>query len=138
MVKKKSKEEFASGLSVTAMTLAVLSIFLGWIPIVGWGLLLAALVLSIVALSSSENGSRSKALSLASLIISIIMLVLIVSAIIAFAAFATSSNVHESIIEAVEENISNEASETGSVEVNESDKASEETIEIDEVSVNNT
>lgn len=83
------KEKETNGIGTAGFVLALVGLFLGWIPFLGWAIWILGLIFSIIGVTKSPKG-----LSIAGLIISlvgIILLVLVFGAIgIIGAAAATS------------------------------------------------
>lgn len=76
-----------NGLAISSMILGILSLFLFWIPIVGFLLPLLALILGIVSLRKiSKNESAGKAFSIVGIVLG--ALFLIVGLLISFASLA--------------------------------------------------
>ncbi len=63
----------SNGAGVAGFVLAILAIFLGWIPVVGWLLWLLGLILSFIGIFKKPNG-----LAIAGLIISLLALILLI------------------------------------------------------------
>lgn len=63
----------SNGTGVAGFILAILGMFLGWVPILGWILWFLGLVLSFIGLFKKPNG-----LAIAGLVISLIGIVLII------------------------------------------------------------
>ncbi len=67
-------ESKSNGVGVAGFVLALLAIFLGWIPVLGWILWLLGLVLSIVGMFKQPKG-----LAIAVLVISLIGIILLIA-----------------------------------------------------------
>lgn len=67
-------ESKSNGVGVAGFVLALLAIFLGWIPVLGWILWLLGLVLSIVGMFKQPKG-----LAIAGLVISLIGIILLIA-----------------------------------------------------------
>jgi hypothetical protein len=64
-----------NGLAVAGFVLALISLFLGWIPYFGWVIWLHALIFSCVALAKTKKpGVGRKGLAIAGLVISLVSL----------------------------------------------------------------
>ncbi len=78
-------EKKSNGVGTAGFVLALIAVFFGWIPVLGWLIWLAGLVLSFVGVFKEPRG-----LSIAGLVISLIGIILLVSvfgAILGSAAF---------------------------------------------------
>lgn len=62
-----------NGIGTAGFVLALVGLFLGWIPFLGWAIWLLGLIFSIIGLTRSPKG-----LSIAGLIISLVGIVLLV------------------------------------------------------------
>ncbi|MFI2742996.1 hypothetical protein ACG2LH_09675 [Zhouia sp. PK063] len=67
-----------NGIGVAGFVLALLALFLGWIPVLGWVMWLLGLVFSAVGISKARRVKNGMGLSVAGLIISLIWLLLFV------------------------------------------------------------
>lgn len=80
MAKGKSKKDIknkSSSLALLSMILGIISIFLGLIPVLGWLLVLAAIITGIVALSRClKTGQRGKGKAITGIVLGGIMLIL--------------------------------------------------------------
>lgn len=72
----------SNGLGVAGFVLALIALFLGWVPVLGWILWLLGLILSACGLFKSPRG-----LAIAGLVISLIGLLLLL---LVFGALATA------------------------------------------------
>ncbi|MBG15940.1 MAG: hypothetical protein CL853_06280 [Crocinitomicaceae bacterium] len=79
-VQKKS-----NGIGTAGFVLALIALFLGWIPLLGWIIWLLGLIFSFVGLFKSPRG-----LSIAGLIISFIGIIILI---VVFGAFAMAASV---------------------------------------------
>ena len=68
----KQEEKKTNGIGTAGFVLALIALFLGWIPIIGWIIWVLGLIFSIVGLFKSPRG-----LSIAGLIISLIGIILL-------------------------------------------------------------
>ncbi len=66
-------EKKSNGIGTAGFVLALIALFLGWIPVLGWIIWLLGLVLSFVGVFKSPKG-----LSIAGLIISLIGIILLI------------------------------------------------------------
>ncbi len=69
----KQKEKESNGAGTAGFVLAIISLFLGWIPFIGWLLWLLGLVLSFVGIFKKPKG-----LAIAGLVISLLGLILLI------------------------------------------------------------
>lgn len=67
------RQNNSNGTGTAGFVLALIALFLGWIPLLGWVLWLLGLILSFVGLFNKPNG-----LAIAGLIISLIGVVLLI------------------------------------------------------------
>jgi len=67
-------EKKSNGVGTAGFVLALVALFLGWVPVLGWLLWLLGLILSFAGIFKSPKG-----LSIAGLIISLIDLILLVA-----------------------------------------------------------
>jgi len=65
------QETKSNGIGVAGFVLAIIALFLGWIPVLGWILWILGLILSIVGMTRKPKG-----LSIAGLVISLIGIIL--------------------------------------------------------------
>lgn len=79
-------EKKSNGIGTAGFVLALIALFLGWIPILGWIIWLLGLILSFVGIFKKPKG-----LSIAGLVISLIgvILLIVVFGVIGAAAMAT-------------------------------------------------
>jgi hypothetical protein len=78
-------EKQSNGIGTAGFVLAIIAIFLGWIPILGWIIWLLGLIFSFVGIFKTPKG-----LAIAGLVISligIILLIVVFGAILGSAAF---------------------------------------------------
>lgn len=78
-------EKKSNGVGTAGFVLALIAIFLGWVPVLGWILWLLGLILSFVGVFKTPKG-----LSIAGLVISLIGIILLIAvfgAILGGAAF---------------------------------------------------
>ena len=69
-IKKTEEGEKGSGFAIASLVLGIISILLGWIPFVGWILVILALVFGILALIKIKKGEASgKNMAIAGLIL---------------------------------------------------------------------
>jgi hypothetical protein len=79
-------EKKGNGMGVAGFVLALIALFLGWVPILGWILWLLGLIFSIVGMFKKPKG-----LAIAGLVISLIGIILIIFVFgVAMAAAAAS------------------------------------------------
>lgn len=66
-----------SGLAIASLVLGICSLILGWIPVIGWLIITAGLVISIIALVkiSKDNTLGGKGMAIAGLVMSAIALI---------------------------------------------------------------
>lgn len=76
------QETKSNGIGVAGFVLAIIALFLGWIPVLGWILWILGLILSIVGMTRKPKG-----LSIAGLVISLIGIIL---QLVIFSAIAAS------------------------------------------------
>jgi len=67
-----------SGKAIASLVLGIISIFLGWIPIVGWAITITGLVLGIIALSkiSKDKNLSGRGMAIAGIVLASISLVI--------------------------------------------------------------
>lgn len=75
----------SNGVGTAGFVLALIALFLGWIPVLGWIIWLLGLILSFVGIFKKPKG-----LSIAGLVISLIGFILLL---VIFAGFATALTV---------------------------------------------
>jgi hypothetical protein len=81
-----------SGMAIAGFIFGILSVLLGWIPVLGWIIVLLGIIFSSIGLAQTEKGKvKGKGLALAGLILSafwpailVIALVLILLGILSF------------------------------------------------------
>ena len=61
-----------SGLAIGSLVVGILAVLTGWIPVLGWILVLAGVILSIIALISANKKGNKKSLAITGLVLSII------------------------------------------------------------------
>ena len=76
-------EKRSNGIGTTGFVLALIAIFLGWVPILGWIIWLLGLIFSFIGVFK-----RPKGLSIAGLVISLIGIVLLI---VVFGSFLGSA-----------------------------------------------
>jgi len=84
-------ESKSNGIGIAGFILAILSLFLGWIPFIGWVMWLLGLIFSAVGISKAKKIKKGMGLSVAGLVISllgVILLILFAGAIASLAAFS--------------------------------------------------
>jgi uncharacterized membrane protein YiaA len=66
-------EQFKNGIATAGFVLALITIFLGWIPVFGWIIWLLGLIFSSVGLANAKKAEgKGKGLAIAGLVISLI------------------------------------------------------------------
>ncbi len=74
-------ETRSNGIGTAGFVLALLTLFLGWIPVVGWIMWLLGLIFSALGISKAKKVKKGMGLSVAGLVISLIgILILILAA----------------------------------------------------------
>lgn len=67
------EEQLKNGMATAGFVLALVTIFLGWIPVLGWIIWLLGLIFSSVGLAKAKKvGGKGKGLAIAGLVISLI------------------------------------------------------------------
>ncbi|MDA3954003.1 MAG: hypothetical protein PF485_10165 [Bacteroidales bacterium] len=67
------EEQFKNGIATAGFVLALITIFLGWIPVFGWIIWLLGLIFSSVGLANAKKAEgKGKGLAIAGLVISLI------------------------------------------------------------------
>ncbi len=84
-------EKESNGMATAGFVLALLTVFFGWIPFIGWTTWLLGLIFSAVGLSKANKIGVGKGLAIAGLIISLIGVVFLIVLAIGFAAFIRMS-----------------------------------------------
>ena len=79
-------EKRSNGIGTTGFVLALIAIFLGWVPILGWIIWLLGLIFSFIGVFK-----RPKGLSIAGLVISLIGIVLLIVVVGSFLGSAMQS-----------------------------------------------
>lgn len=87
------QQRHSNGLGTTGFVLAIITMFIGWIPYIGWLIWLLAVVFSAIGM-----GSRPRGLAIAGLIISVAIPILVVLAVIAFGVSLAALTAGESFI----------------------------------------
>lgn len=82
-IQKEANE--TNGIGVAGFVCAIVALFLGWIPVIGWMIWLLGLVFSFIGVFKSPKG-----LSIAGLAISLIGVILLIAVFGVFAAAAAS------------------------------------------------
>jgi hypothetical protein len=65
-------ESKSNGIGTAGFVLALLTLFLGWIPVLGWIMWLLGLIFSAVGISKAKKVNKGMGLSVAGLVISLI------------------------------------------------------------------
>lgn len=78
----------SNGIGTAGFVLAIIALFLGWIPILGWLVWLTGLVLSFVGIFR-----KPKSLAIAGLVISLIGIILLIFIFAGLAAFGAAASV---------------------------------------------
>ena len=78
----------SNGIGTAGFVLAIIALFLGWIPILGWLVWLTGLVLSFVGIFRKPKG-----LAIAGLVISLIGIILLIFIFAGLAAFGAASSI---------------------------------------------
>lgn len=81
----KQDEKKSNGIGTAGFVLALIALFLGWIPVLGWIIWLLGLILSFVGVFKTPKG-----LSIAGLVISLIGIILLIVVFGAIGAAAMS------------------------------------------------
>lgn len=82
------QERKSNGVGTAGFVLALIALFLGWIPIIGWMIWLLGVILSFVGVFKAPKG-----LAISGLVISFIGIILLVVIFGAFAAIATAASI---------------------------------------------
>ena len=80
-------EKESNGMATAGFVLALLTVFFGWIPFVGWATWLLGLIFRAVGLCKANKIGVGRGLAIAGLIISLIGIVFLIVLVIGFAAF---------------------------------------------------
>lgn len=83
-----SNQNKSNGIGTAGFVLALIALFLGWIPILGWLVWLTGLILSFVGIFRKPKG-----LAIAGLIISLIGIILLIFIFAGLAAFGAAASV---------------------------------------------
>lgn len=67
----------SNGIGTAGFVLSLLTLFLGWIPIVGWIMWLLGLIFSAMGISKAKKVNKGMGLSVAGLIISLIGIIMV-------------------------------------------------------------
>ena len=67
----------SNGIGTAGFVLALLTLFLGWIPFVGWVMWLLGLIFSAMGISKAKKINKGMGLSVAGLIISLIGVIMV-------------------------------------------------------------
>ncbi len=68
------KEKISNGIATAGFVLALIAVFLGWVPVLGWIIWLLGLILSFVGVFKQPKG-----LAIAGLVISLIGIILLLT-----------------------------------------------------------
>ncbi|MDE0471558.1 MAG: hypothetical protein OXH57_06425 [Ekhidna sp.] len=72
IINQQEKESKSNGLGIAGFVLAIIALFVGWVPILGWTVWALGLILSFVGVFKSPRG-----MAIAGLIISLIGIILL-------------------------------------------------------------
>ncbi|MUP15045.1 hypothetical protein DWB61_09295 [Ancylomarina euxinus] len=67
----------SNGIGTAGFVLALLTLFLGWIPFIGWVMWLLGLIFSAMGISKAKKINKGMGLSVAGLVISLIGVIMI-------------------------------------------------------------
>jgi len=67
----------SNGIGTAGFVLALLTLFLGWIPFIGWVMWLLGLIFSAMGISKAKKVNKGMGLSVAGLIISLIGVIMV-------------------------------------------------------------
>ena len=85
-------QEQGNGIGTAGFILALLTLFLGWIPVLGWIMWVLGLIFSAIGIGRAKKTGKGKGLSIAGLVISLLGVIFILllagtlAALIGFAA----------------------------------------------------
>ena len=82
------QESKSNGVGTAGFVLALIALFVGWIPIIGWLIWFLGVILSFIGVFKAPKG-----LAIAGLIISFIGIIILVVVFGAFAAVATAASI---------------------------------------------
>ena len=73
-------EKKTSGFAITSLILGIISLFLGWIPLLGWIMIVLSILFGIIALFkiSKNNTLQGKGLAIAGIILGAISLIIVI------------------------------------------------------------
>ena len=77
----------SNGSAVAGFVLALIGVFISWIPVIGWIIWLLGLIFSCVGLGTAKRKQSGLGLSIAGLVLSLLGLIIVIIAIITAAAF---------------------------------------------------
>ncbi len=66
----------AKGLSITALVFGILAFLIGWVPIIGWLIWIAAIVIGIVAIVKSKEPGSGRGMAITGLVLPLVGLVI--------------------------------------------------------------
>ncbi len=73
------EKQLSNGMATAGFVLALITVFLGWIPVLGWILWVLGLIFSSVGLAKAKKvEGKGKGLAIAGLVISLIGIVVII------------------------------------------------------------
>lgn len=78
----------SNGIGTAGFVLAIIALFLGWIPVLGWLVWLTGLILSFVGIFRKPKG-----LAIAGLVISLIGIILLIFIFAGLAAFGAAASI---------------------------------------------
>ena len=81
-----------SGLAITSMILGIVSLILGWIPILGWIIFSLAIIFGIIALTkiSKDENLEGKGMAIAGIVMGAIPLIGLIILVLGIGGFAYS------------------------------------------------
>lgn len=73
-------ENKSNGIGTAGFVLALIALFFGWVPVLGWITWLLGLIFSAVGISKANKVQKGKGLSIAGLVISLLGIIFLIAA----------------------------------------------------------